>query len=104
MISVGDVLVELKRPVLRSPLRKITINIYPAGQINFCANICKTTTVKPRDDDIDFIFLSTAGPGFCIVTRNIGKAERVFKSLDMKTLVVNIYNGKYEMIERIRQR
>ena len=50
----------------------------------------KTITVKPRDDDIDFIFLSTAGPGFCIVTRNIGKAERVFKSLDMKTLVINL--------------
>lgn len=96
VISVGDVLVELKRPALRSPLRKMTIkypsrldaactdpgklysikpkdNIYPTGQINFCANICKTITVKPRDDDIDFIFLSTARPGFCIVTRNIGK-------------------------------
>ena len=57
-----------------------------------------------NDDDIDFVFLSTAGPGFCIITKNTEKAEKIFKSLNMKTFVAKVYNGKYEIIERIRQR
>ena len=55
-----------------------------------------------NDNDIDFIFLSTAGPGFCIVTKDIDKAENIFKRLDMKTFVTDIYNGKYKIIEKVK--
>lgn len=53
-----------------------------------------------NDDDIDFIFLSTAGPGFCIITRKVDKAEEIFENLDMRVIVSNIYNDKYKIIER----
>jgi len=74
IIHIGDILVKFKKPVSCLPFRKITIkypsrldaactdpgklysvkpedNIYPTGQINFCANICKTITVEPRKDN-----------------------------------------------------
>lgn len=54
MISVGDVLVELKRPVLRSPLRKITIlNILLALmlpvriRVSFTASSLETISIPP---------------------------------------------------------
>ncbi|MDO4399259.1 MAG: hypothetical protein Q4C24_03130, partial [Candidatus Saccharibacteria bacterium] len=56
-----------------------------------------------RDDkDIEFIFLSTAGPGFCIVTKNTEKARSVFESLDMKVYVADIHNDKYKIIKLIK--
>lgn len=55
-----------------------------------------------NDNDIDFIFLSTAGPGFCIVTKDINKAENIFRRLDMKTFVTDIHNGKYQIIEKVK--
>ena len=57
-----------------------------------------------NDDDIDFIFLSTAGPGFCIVTKDTEKAKKIFKGLNMKTFVANVYNGRYKIIEKVRRR
>lgn len=53
-----------------------------------------------NDNDIEFIFLSTAGPGFCIVTRNTNKAKNVFKKLNMKTFITDIYNDKYKIIKK----
>ncbi|MBR3138577.1 hypothetical protein IKG38_00995, partial [Candidatus Saccharibacteria bacterium] len=55
-----------------------------------------------NDNDIDFIFLSTAGPGFCIVTKDINKVENIFKRLDMKTFVTDIHNDKYQIIEKVK--
>ncbi len=55
-----------------------------------------------NDNDIDFIFLSTAGPGFCIVTKDINKAKNIFKRLDMKTFVTDIHNSKYQIIEKVK--
>ena len=55
-----------------------------------------------NDDDIDSIFLSTAGPGFCMITKNIEKAKSIFESLNMRTLVTDIHNSKYEIIEKTR--
>jgi hypothetical protein len=53
-----------------------------------------------NDDDIDFIFLSTAGPGFCMITKKANKAKEIFEKLNMKTIVANIYNDRYKIIER----
>jgi enoyl-CoA hydratase/carnithine racemase len=53
-----------------------------------------------NDKDIEFVALSTAGPGFFIATRNIEKAEKIFADLDMKTYVANIHNDKYQILER----
>ena len=53
-----------------------------------------------NDDDIDFIFLSTAGPGFCMITKKVNKAKEIFEKLNMKTIVANIHNDKYKIIER----
>lgn len=53
-----------------------------------------------NDVDIEFVALSTAGPGFFIVTRNTEKAEKIFKNLDMKTYVANIYNDKYKILDK----
>ncbi len=53
-----------------------------------------------NDDDIDFIFLSTAGPGFCMITKKVNKAKEIFEKLNMKTIIANIYNDKYKIIER----
>ena len=55
-----------------------------------------------NDKDIEFIFLSTAGPGFCIVTRNTEKARNIFESLDMKVYIADIYNDKYGVIKFIK--
>ena len=55
-----------------------------------------------EDKDIEFIFLSTAGPGFCIVTKNTEKAKNIFESLDMKVYVADIYNDKYKIIKLIK--
>lgn len=55
-----------------------------------------------NDDDIDFIFLSTAGPGFCMITKNIEKAKSIFENLNMKTFVADIHNSKYEVVEKTR--
>ena len=53
-----------------------------------------------NDDDIDFIFLSTAGPGFCMITKNTEKAKSIFEGLNMKTFITDIHNGKYKVIEK----
>lgn len=55
-----------------------------------------------NDNDIDFIFLSTAGPGFCMITKNIEKAKSIFENLNMKTFVADIHNSKYEVVEKTR--
>lgn len=58
-----------------------------------------------NDDDIDFIFLSTAGPGFCMITKNTEKTKSIFESLNslnMRTLVTDIHNSKYEVTEKTR--
>jgi hypothetical protein len=53
-----------------------------------------------NDKEIEFVALSTAGPGFFIATRNVEKAKNIFADLDMKTYVANIHNEKYQIIER----
>lgn len=55
------------------------------------------------DDDIDFIFLSTAGPGFCMITRNVEKARKIFEDLNMKVITSDVFNDKYKIIERRKE-
>ena len=77
------------------------------GSIKNCAYAFPDITIlaekmRPlkNDEDIVFIALSTAGPGFFIATYNASKAERIFADLDMKTYIANVYNDKYKIIER----
>lgn len=77
------------------------------GSINNCAyaypeilNIAKKMRPLKEEDDILFVALSTAGPGFFIATRNVAKAEKILTSLNMKTYVTNIYNRKYKILAK----
>ena len=62
----------------------------------------RTEEIDGDDDDIAFIFLSTAGPGFCMITKNTEKAKSIFESLNMKTFVADIHNSRYEVIKKTR--
>lgn len=53
-----------------------------------------------NDADIEFVSLSTAGPGFFIITDKIEKAKNIFNKLDMKVYVADIYNDKYKILEK----
>jgi len=63
-------------------------------------NIAEKMRPLKNDADVEFVALSTAGPGFFIVTRDIKKAENIFANLDMKTYVANIHNDKYKVLEK----
>jgi len=43
-----------------------------------------------------------AGPGFCMITKNTDSTKNIFERLNMRTLVTDIYNSKYEVIEKTK--
>jgi len=77
------------------------------GSINNCAyaypevvKIAEKLRPLKNDKDIKFVSLSTAGPGFFIVTKKVEKAKKIFSSLNMAIYVANIYNGKYKILKK----
>ena len=77
------------------------------GSINNCAyaypevvKIAEKLRPLKNDKDIIFVALSTAGPGFFIVTKKVEKAKKIFSNLNMTTYVANIYNGKYKILKK----
>jgi predicted sugar kinase len=52
------------------------------------------------DNDVKFVALSSVGPAFFIITGEPNKAKRIFDDLEMKSYLIDIHNGKYEVKER----
>lgn len=77
------------------------------GSIKNCSFVCPEIVdiaekLRPlkNDKDVIFLSLSSVGPGFFIITEKPEKAERIFESLDMFVFTSDIYNDKYQIIEK----
>jgi predicted sugar kinase len=55
--------------------------------------------LRPLKDDqkVDIIALSSVGPGFFALTKDIGHVEDIFVTCGLKTIVTTISNGKYSV-------
>ena len=78
------------------------------GSIKNCSFVCPEINeiaekLRPlkNDKDIEFISLSSVGPGFFAITKNPTKAVRIFSGLKMNTFTANIYNGKYKITKKV---
>jgi predicted sugar kinase len=77
------------------------------GSIENCAyaypsimDIAEKMRPLKNDSEIEFVALSTAGPGFFIATKNVARAKRIFADLNMTTYVTKIHNEKYQIIKK----
>lgn len=93
-----------------TPMKELIFDYrWDMGSIKNCSYAYPNITelaeeMRPlRDDpDIKFIFLSTAGPGFCIVTEKPDKATKIFDNLNMRSFIANIHNGKYKILNKVK--
>ena len=95
VINVGGVLVKFRKSVSSLPFRKITIKC-PSGLDVTCTD-GQTLYHETRR----YIY-STGQINFYTITKYAEKAKSIFESLNMRTLVTDIHNSKYEVVKKTR--
>lgn len=77
------------------------------GSIKNCSFVCPEINniaekLRPLKDDkdVEFLSLSSVGPGFFAITNKPKKLETLFSNLNMRTYTAKIYNGKYKILNK----
>ncbi len=80
---------------------------YHMGSIENCSfvyppmvDLANKVAILKEKGIADVLTVSSVGPGMFAITKNPEECERVFKENNMKTLITEIHNSRYEIVEQ----